>query len=65
MRLQAMLRTTTILAALALPLALAAHPANAQEKPAPSDLQKHDTSPGATYVPQQDVLAEEKLEMPG
>ena len=67
MRFSHFLRTTTILSAIVLPLSLAGVTGQtaAQEAPAPADLQKHDTTPGGQYVPQQDVLGEETLPMPG
>ena len=67
MRFNSILRNTTILSAVVLPLSLmsAMPSADAQTAPAASDLKKHDTTPGGQYVPQQDVLGEQKLELPG
>lgn len=67
MRFNSFLRNTTILSAVVLPLSLmsAMPSAYAQTAPAASDLKKHDTTPGGQYVPQQDVLGEQKLELPG
>ncbi len=67
MRFNSILRNTTILSAVVLPLSLmsAMPSADAQTAPAASDLKKHETTPGGQYVPQQDVLGEQKLELPG
>ncbi len=67
MRFNTILRNTTILSAIVLPLSLfsAMPAADAQTAPAASDLKKHDTTPGGQYVPQQDVLGSEKMEQPG
>lgn len=73
----ATLRTTTILSAVLLPLALAGPGSSAfaqdkQEtaapegkKPDPADLEKHKTTPPGQYVPQQDVLGGQAVEQPG
>ena len=53
MRFSHLLRNTTILSTIVLPLSLsgAMTIAVAQEAPTKSDLQKHDTTPGGQYVP--------------
>lgn len=61
-----LLKTTTILAGLALPLALAVGltaPAFAQQ--AQADIKKHGTTPGAQYEPSLDVLKDLPVEQPG
>lgn len=40
-------------------------PAVAEEKPAQSELQKHDTSPGGKYEPSLDVMKDQPVEQPG
>ena len=67
MRFSHLLRNTTILSTIVLPLSLAgAIPsAMAQDAPAQSELQKHDTTPGGQYVPQQDVLGERPMDRYG
>jgi len=66
MRLKTFLRTTSILSTVAAPLALFGLIGTATaQQPAPSDLKEHDTVPGDQYVPQQDVLGEQRLEQPG
>jgi nitrite reductase (NO-forming)/hydroxylamine reductase len=39
--------------------------AMAQEKPVPTDLKKHETTPGGQYEPSLDVLKEQQIEQPG
>lgn len=61
-----LLKTTTILASLTLPLLLGAGlslPAMAQQ--AQTDLKKHGTTPGAQYEPSLDVLKDLDVEQPG
>ena len=61
-----LLKTTTILASLTLPLLLGAGlslPAMAQQ--AQTDLKKHGTTPGAQYEPSLDVLKDIEVEQPG
>lgn len=61
-----LLKTTTILAGLALPLALAVGltaPAFAQQ--AQTDLKKHGTTPGGQYEPSLDVLKDQPIDQPG
>jgi len=61
-----LLKTTTILAGLALPLALAVglpEPAFAQQ--AQTDLKKHGTTPGGQYEPSLDVLKDQPVDQPG
>jgi len=55
-----------ILASLLLPLVLVfAAGAVQAEKPKPSDLKKHETTPGGKYEPSLDVLRDEKVDKPG
>lgn len=61
-----LLKTTTILASLTLPLLFGAGlslPAMAQQ--AQTDLKKHGTTPGAQYEPSLDVLKDIEVEQPG
>ncbi len=44
---------------------LVAGGANAQQKPSPEDLKKHQTTPGGQYEPSLDVLKEEEVKAPG
>ena len=67
MRIRSLLRTTTILSTVLIPLAFAvsAGPVAAQQAPAKGDLEQHDDSSTGIYVPQQDVLGEQQLPLPG
>jgi len=61
-----LLKTTTILAGLALPLALAVSlPEQAFAQQAQSDLKKHGTTPGGQYEPSLDVLKDQPVDQPG
>ena len=67
MRIRSLLRTTTILSTVLIPIAFVAASGNlaAQQKPEAGDLEQHGDSPTGIYVPQQDVLGEESLPLPG
>lgn len=66
MRIRSLLRTTTILSSVLIPIAFVAMSGNvtAQQKPEAGDLEQHGDSPTGIYVPQQDVLGEESLPLP-
>ena len=64
MRISSVIKTTTMLSSV-LVLAGTMGAAIAQQAPAQSDLKQHDTSPAGQYVPEQNVLGEEKLPLPG
>ena len=68
MKLTRILHRSTIVAGMALPLALAmamSLPLAAQQAPAKSDLEKHKTTPGGQYQPSLDVMKDEALTPPG
>ncbi|MGI9481573.1 MAG: cytochrome D1 domain-containing protein [Hyphomicrobiales bacterium] len=68
MSLRTIMKTTTVLASIAIPLALVAAnsvPVLAETKPSPTDVRKHGSTPGAKYEPSLDVMKEEKMEQPG
>lgn len=46
-------------------IALTAANASAAEKPSPTDLKKHETTPGGRYEPSLDVLKQQPVEQPG
>ena len=59
-------RNSTMLAALALMAITAMSPLlAAEQKPAPADIKKHETTPGGRYEPELNVLGKEKVEQPG
>ena len=64
MRISSVIKTTTMLSSV-LVLAGTMGAAIAQQAPAQSDLKQHDTTPADRYVPEQNVLGEEKLPLPG
>ena len=66
MRIRSLLRTTSILSTVLIPIAFVAASGNvaAQQKPEAGDLEPHGDSPTGIYVPQQDVLGEESLPLP-
>ncbi len=66
MKLTGIARNSTILSALALTAAMMlATPLAAQQQPSPSDIKKHETTPGGRYEPELNVLGKEKVEQPG
>ena len=68
MKLTRILHRSTIVAGMALPLALAmamSTPLAAQQAPAKSDLEKHKTTPGGQYQPSLDVLKDQPVQQPG
>ena len=64
MTFRSLLKSTTILAGLAIAVALP-NSAMAEQAPAPGVLKKHDTTPGGQYEPSLDVLKDESVEQPG
>jgi len=66
MRIRSLLRTTTILSSVLIPIAFVAASGNvaAQQKPEAGDLEPHGDSPTGIYVPQQDVIGEKSLPLP-
>ncbi len=59
-------RNSTMLAALALTAAMVVTaPLAAEQKPAPADIKKHETTPGGRYEPELNVLDKQKVEQPG
>ena len=66
MRIRSLLRTTSILSTVLIPIAFVAASGNvaAQQKPEAGDLEQHGDSPTGIYVPQQDVIGEKSLPLP-
>ncbi len=66
MTLRTFIKTSTVLASFAIPLVMAVSgSAFADTAPAPADIKKHGTTPGAKYEPSLDVMKNETLEQPG
>ena len=66
MRIRSLLRTTSILSTVLIPIAFVAASGNvaAQQTPEAGDLEQHGDSPTGIYVPQQDVIGEKSLPLP-
>ncbi len=66
MKLTGIARNSTMLSALALAAVMVVStPLMAQQQPSPSDIKKHETTPGGRYEPELNVLGKEKVEQPG